>query len=217
MKNKKLAAVVAAALAVVMMLGLVMGMLAGSVNAASSSEIQSQIDILEQQRDELKAQMAQLEANLTQNKKDIKSMVARKNGIDQQIALLHAEVTTVKQTITAYSLMIADKQDELELAEKKLSLLYKAYKARIRAMEEQGEISYWSVIFAANSFFEMLDQLNMVAEIAKADRQRLDEIRKVAQQVEETKEILTVSHSNSLSADCKSKIGDMRGDLRAFP
>ena len=163
MKNKKLAAVVAAALAVAMMLGMVMGMLAGSVNAASSSEIQSQIDVLEQQRDELKAQMAQLEANLVQNKKDIKSMVARKNGIDQQIALLYEEVATVKQTITAYSLMIADKQDELELAEKKLSLLYKAYKARIRAMEEQGEISYWSVIFSANNFFEMLDQLNMVA------------------------------------------------------
>ena len=120
-------------------------------------------------------------------------MVARKNGIDQQIALLYEEVATVKQTITAYSLMIADKQDELELAEKKLSLLYKAYKARIRAMEEQGEISYWSVIFSANNFFEMLDQLNMVAEIAKADRQRLDEIRKVAQQIQETKEVLTVS------------------------
>ena len=193
MKNKKLAAVVAAALAVAMMLGMVMGMLAGSVNAASSSEIQSQIDVLEQQRDELKAQMAQLEANLVQNKKDIKSMVARKNGIDKQIALLYEEVATVKQTITAYSLMIADKQDELELAEKKLSLLYKAYKARIRAMEEQGEISYWSVIFSANNFFEMLDQLNMVAEIAKADRQRLDEIRKVAQQIQETKEVLTVS------------------------
>ena len=183
----------AAMLAVVMVLGIVLGMFPGSVNAATSSEIQNQIDNLEQQQEELKQQMQELESQLVQNKKDIKSMVARKNGIDQQIAVLHAEVTVVKQTITAYSLMIADKQDELEQAEKKLDLLYKAYKNRIRAMEEQGEISYWSVIFAANSFFEMLDQLNMVAEIAKADRQRMDEIRKVAKQVEETKEVLTES------------------------
>lgn len=187
MNNKKFAAVLAAVLAAVMVISLLMGLLAGSVNAASSSEIQNQIDKLEQEKAELKQQMEELEQNIAHNKKDIQSMIAQKSSLDQQMALLHGQITLAQQTITAYNLMIADTQDELDSAEKKLALLHEAYKQRIRAMEEQGEISYWSVIFEANSFFEMLDHLNMAAEIAKADRQRLDEIRKVAQQVEEAR------------------------------
>ena len=147
MNKKKLVAFTAAVLAGVMAISLVADFLTGSVSAASSSEIQSQIDALQQQQQDLKDQMAQLETNLEANKKDIKSMITRKNGIDQQIALLHAQITVVKQTVTAYNLMIADKQDELDIAEKRLSTLHAAYKDRIRAMEEQGELSYWSVIF----------------------------------------------------------------------
>lgn len=193
MNNKKFAAILAAALAAVMVISLLMGLLAGSVSAASSSEIQNQIDQLEQEKANLKEQMAALEQNIAHNKKDIQSMIAQKSGLDQQIALLHNQIALANQTITAYSLMIADKQDELDAAEKKLALLHEAYKQRIRAMEEQGEISYWSVIFEANSFFEMLDHLNMAAEIAKADRQRLDEIRKVAQQVEDARAQLQIN------------------------
>ena len=185
MNKKKNVAMIAAVLAVMMVASLVLGMLPGAATAASSGEIQNQIDKLEQEQESLKQQMAELESNLAQNEKDIKSMVARKDGIDRQVALLHTQITTVKQTVTAYNLMIADTQDELDAAEKRLALLYEAYKDRIRAMEEQGEISYWAVIFEANSFFEMLDRLNMVAEIARADRQRLEEIRKVAKKVEE--------------------------------
>lgn len=187
MKKRILAAVFAVILTAGVVLNLLPGLLAGTASAASSSEIQNQIDLLEQEQAGLKHQMAVLESNLAQNKKDIKSIVARKSGIDQQVALLHAQITSVKQSVTAYNLMIADKQDELDSAEKRLALLHEAYKDRIRAMEEQGEISYWSVIFEANSFFEMLDQLNMVAEIARADRQRLDEIRNLVKQVDETR------------------------------
>ena len=184
MSMKNQTPMIAALLAVVMVAGLLFGLLSGSVSAASSGEIQNQIDRLEAQQAELKAQMAKLENSLAENQTDIKTLVARKNGIDQQVALLHSQVTVVMQTITAYNLMIADKQDELDMAEKKLQSLHKAYKARIRAMEEQGQISYWAVIFEASSFFEMLDHLKMMAEIEAADRRRLDEIRTVAEKVE---------------------------------
>lgn len=197
MKQKRITAILAGVLAPVLALGLVLGLMAGSVSAASSGEIQNQIDKLEQEQQALQQQMAELESSLAQNKKDVQSMVARKNGIDQQIALLHSQITVVNQTVTAYNLMIADKQDELDAAEKRLALLHEAYKDRIRAMEEQGEISYWSVIFQASSFFEMLDHLNMAAEIAKADRQRLEEIRTVAQQVEQARAEL-MTHKQSL-------------------
>ena len=57
-------------------------------------------------------------------------------------------------------------------------------KVRVRAMEEEGEVSYWEVLFKANSFSDLLDRLNMVEEIAAADERHLQEMAEAAQQVE---------------------------------
>ena len=44
-------------------------------------------------------------------------------------------------------------------------------------MEEKGNLTYWEVIFEANSFMDLLDRLNMVEEINEADRKRIEEMR----------------------------------------
>ena len=54
-------------------------------------------------------------------------------------------------------------------------------------MEEEGKLSYWSVLFQANSFSDFLDRLNMVEEIAASDKRRLDEMGKVAREVAQAK------------------------------
>ena len=93
MNKKKITTFLAIFLAAVTVLspcsGLFMGILPIYVSAASSGEIQNQIDQLEQQQSQLQQQIDQLEGTLVENNKDIKNMVARKSGIDQQIALLH--------------------------------------------------------------------------------------------------------------------------------
>ena len=58
MNMKKIAAMISAFLAVVMVLGLMLGLLAGVVSAASSGEIQNQIDRLEQEQDKLQADVS---------------------------------------------------------------------------------------------------------------------------------------------------------------
>ena len=52
-------------------------------------------------------------------------------------------------------------------------------------MEEEGEVSYWEVLFKANSFSDLLDRLNMVEEIAASDKRRLQELSDAANKVEE--------------------------------
>ena len=93
------------------------------------------------------------------NENEIEDMVNRKNSIDQQIALLHAQIDNINQQIAAYALLIADKQDELDEAQFRLDELNEKNKERIRAMEEDGNISYWSIIFKASSFSDLLDRL----------------------------------------------------------
>ena len=120
----------------------------------------------------------------------MKEMVDQKNLIDQEIALLYEQVLNINDQISAYSLLIADKQDLLTAAEENFAELNEKNKERIQAMEEEGEVSYWSVLFQANSFSDLLDRFNMVQEIAASDKRRLKELDEAAKEVSAAKESL---------------------------
>ena len=168
----------------------VLGMLPRNVHADSSDEIQAQIDALKAQNEELEAQQAELEQQALDNYSEMEQVVQQKGNIDHQIALLNTQIRNTEAQIAAYSTLIADKQSELDMAQTRYDDLSEKNRERIRAMEENGTLSYWSVLFKANSFADFLDRLNMIEEIAQADRQRLDELDQAADAVAEAKEQL---------------------------
>lgn len=155
-----------------------------SVNAASSSEIRNQINALKKEKEEIQERIADVKEQYQQNADEIADIIARKNVIDQQVQLLYEQIANINNQISAYNVLIADKQDELDNAEARYVLLNEDHKARIRTMEEDGGISYWEVIFRANSFSDLLDRLSMVEEIAAADNRRLKELSDAAKLVE---------------------------------
>lgn len=185
--NKKIATILAGIMAAVLVLSLMLSLLATVAHGATSGEIKDEINALKQQQAALDAQIRDLENNLTLNNNEIRSIISRKNGIDQQVLLINQQISLINQTISAQNLQIADTQEELDLAEERLSMLNETYAERIRIMEEQGDISYWSVIFKATSFADLLSRITMVVEIARADQRQLEQLRQVAQQVEQTK------------------------------
>lgn len=185
--SKKLVTILAGIMAAVLLLSLLLSLFATSAGAASSSEIAEQIEELEKEYKDQQKKLDELEKKLEENNKEIRAMVERKDTLDQQIVLLHEQIVTINQTISAYNLMIADTQDQLDAAQSKLEKLQASYQDRVRAMEENGDVSYWSVIFQANSFSDLLDRLAMIAEIAQSDRNRMEQIRELAQQVEQTR------------------------------
>ena len=165
----------------------------GSVGASAeptSSELKAQIEKLEQESDDIAAMLDQLEQQYSENRTELAAMVQQKENIDQQIFLLHEQIANTEDQIATYRLLIADTQVELEEAQTRLEELNEQYKDRIRAMEEDGRMSYWSVLFKANSFSDLLDRLSMVQEIAASDNRRLDELKTAAQAVNDAQNAL---------------------------
>lgn len=187
-KRKLWVSIFAGILALIMILSLIVGVLPDLVNAkTSSSEIKQQLNALKADKSEIDKEIKKLEGQLKDNLKDMQSIVDQKNTIDQQIFMMYEKVANLNEQIAAYTTLIADKQEELDAAEMHLAKLNKKNKERIRAMEEDGRLSYWSVLFKANSFADLLDRLNMVEEIAAADQRRLKEMSRAAEVVAETK------------------------------
>lgn len=189
-KRKKLVALLAGIMAAIMLLTIVLSLLGSTVNAASSSELKEQLDDLRAEYAQGQSKLDALEKQLADHVEGMQAMIKQKNAIDQQISLLKTQVDTITQMVSAYNLLIADQQEELDAAQQRLDVLNEKYKERIRVMEEQGSLSYWSVIFNASSFSDMLDRIVMVNEIAKADAQRLEELRDLAAEVQSAKEDL---------------------------
>lgn len=186
MKNRKrLVSVLAGVMAAVLLLTLLMSILPTFAGAASSGEIRKQIIALQQERKEVQNQIADVKKQYKENENEIADLIAKKNVIDQEIQLLNTQIININEQISAYNLLIADKQDELDTAEDRLETLNQENKERIRTMEEEGEVSYWEVVFKANSFSDLLDRLNMVEEIAASDKRRLQELSDAANKVEE--------------------------------
>ena len=193
MKNRKrLVSLLAGIMAVVMLASLLLGLLPTRANASVSSEIRAQINDLQAQRKGIKEQIKEVKEQYKVNEDEIADIIARKNVIDQEIGLLHAEISNINEQISAYNVLIADKQDELDDAEDRYFQLNEENKDRIRTMEEDGSVTYWEVLFKANSFSDLLDRLNMVEEIAASDQRRLQELSDAKDNVEEAREELEV-------------------------
>ena len=93
----------------------------------------------------------------------------------------------LNQQIQQYNLLIAAKQEELDQALENETKLNEQYKLRLRAMEETGNVSYWSVLFNASSFTDLLDRIDMIHEISEADQIMLQQLRDVADQISAAK------------------------------
>jgi murein DD-endopeptidase MepM/ murein hydrolase activator NlpD len=158
--------------------------------AASSSEIRQQIKEMKKEAEEAKKELEEIRSQYRDNMNEMEDLVAQKNLIDQEISILNDQVRNINTQIAAYALLIADKQDELDEAQARLVELSEKNKERIQAMEEEGNLSYWEVLFKANSFADLLDRLNMIQEIAASDKRRMEELSDAAQRVATAQEEL---------------------------
>ncbi len=105
--------------------------------AASSSEIRKQIQALQEQKKEIETQIARVKAEYQGNRDEIGELMARKQVLDQEVNLLAAGIRNLNEQILAYSVLIADKQEELDRAQERYEDLREQSNQRIRAMEDQ--------------------------------------------------------------------------------
>ena len=208
-KKKRLISIIAAILVGAMVLGfvsMIAPVFASAEEVKSSSTIKAEINDLKKKKAEIDDKIDELEGQVSDNMEKMEDIVAQKQILDQEIALLHDQVNAINEQITSYRILIADKQTELNEATDRLAELNTKNKERIRAMEEEGKLSYWSVLFKANSFTDLLDRFNMIEEIAAADQRRLEELNQAARAVETAKKDLETE---------KAALEDTRAELDA--
>lgn len=164
---------------------------------------QADIDALQDDASELDAKRKELESQLDSLSDDKEQALKRKELLDQQISNTSAQIANVEAQIAEYEELITQTEAELADAEEREEAQYELFCSRVRSMEEQGTISYWSVLFKADSFTDLLSRLDFVNEIMDYDQRVIQDLQDLQQEITEKKESLEDSRSQSEAAKTK--------------
>ena len=144
---------------------------------------QADIDALQDDADALGEQRAELESQLEALADDKSQALARKNLLDSQIANTNARIANVEAQIAQYDALITQTQAELDQAEAYEAEQMEVFRQCVRAMEEGGTISYWSVLFNAVDFSDLLGRLDAANEIMEFRQSVVDELRRLQEEI----------------------------------
>lgn len=167
MNKRKIRKVLALCLSLLMMGSIVSEALPVPAYAVT----QSQIDELKEQRNAIRAQRQEKQAIVEALEAEKADVVAQKQAMDERNMYTLQQIQLNNQEIELYDEMIAEKAAELEEAQRLENEQLERYRARVRAMEENGGYNILAIISKSDNFSDMLTAMDDVGEIMESDRQ----------------------------------------------
>lgn len=172
-------ALLACLLAVLMLLPMVI-MVASNLTfagAASVSSIQSQINSLKDKNKDLASQRTELKNQLKSVQADKNEAVGKRQNLEQQINVLQEQIDNLDSQLSQYNALIAEKEQQVADNEAAEAAQFELFKKQCRAMEKEGTVTYWSILFSADSFSDLLDRVNIINAIADYNQGVCDQLQ----------------------------------------
>ena len=146
---------------------------------------QSEIDALKQEQEESQARQEELKEELSQAEAEQSAAEDKRDLLLAQLDAINDELSNIKQQIAWYDEEIAQKEVERKEAEAREAEQYELFCQRVRAMEEEGTVSYWSILFNAESFSDLLDRLADVDAVMSYDNRVMEELTAAREELEQ--------------------------------
>ena len=201
-------AVLAAALALLMLLPMLTMFLGGAAGAVTQEEI----DALKEQRAESQARQQELKEQLAGLKAGLEEAKEKRRILVSQLEAINGELENINAQIVWYDGQIAEKEEERAAAVLREQEQYDLFCRRVRAMEESGKASYWSILFTAESFSDLLDRLADISDIMAYDQAVMDQLIATREEIERLKAELESARAEqeAMKADLESKQAEQK-------
>ena len=153
-------------------------------------------DSLSDQLQEARDAQAELEKQIEAIQSDKSKALEEKALLDRQNDKLRSEISLLQQqsdeTQTRITELTQKEQEQYEL-----------FCRQVREEEERGTVSYWSVLFKASSFTDLLSRMDFVNEVMDYDRQVISDLQTTRRQLTEDKAALEQQKSELESSQTK--------------
>ena len=186
MKRHSIRSILSFVLALLMLLSMTASAFAteGEDNKkAEADSVRQEWNDLQNKIEAKREEMSDIEAELKKVQKDKANTQYEKTLLDQRNAALQAEINLLQEQMGVTEQCIAA---NLELEKEQTKLFHE----QIRMEEERGISSYWSVLFKATSFADLISRIDFVNEIVEYERSIIDGLRDTRDQLASDREVL---------------------------
>ena len=179
---------------------LVLTLAAADVSPVLAVVTQADINALKADAAALNTRKKELEKELDALAADKSKALERKRLLDQRVDNTAAQIRNVESQIEDYNGLIDQAEVDLADAQQREADKYDLFCKRVREMEEQGNVTYWSVLFKAESFSDLLGRLDIINEIMDADQRVIDQLKALQAEIEVKKAELESAKADSEAA-----------------
>ena len=109
-------------------------------------------------------------AGITELENQQADVMERKTALDERNELYREEIELIDEQVELYTNLVEQKAREVEEAAAAENEQLALYRRHVRAMEENGSISYLGILFGSASLGELLSNIDMIGEIMAADK-----------------------------------------------
>lgn len=160
--SKRLASLLSAFLAVVLMLGV--------LPAQIFAVTQAEIDQLQRKKEAIEAKVEEKQAAVDELQEQQAGVMEQKAALDERNEYLFEQLKINAEQIALYDEMIAQKAKEVEEAKALEDEQLQRYRTRVRAMEENGRANILGMLLSSNSLGEFLTAIDDIGEIMESDK-----------------------------------------------
>ena len=139
---------------------------------------QSEIDALKKQQQASQAKQQQLKDQLAEVKEDQAAAQQKRQILTQQLDAINSEIDNINAQISWYDGEISKKEEERKEAEAREAEQYELFCQRVRAMEEEGSVSYWSILS------DLMDRIADVDAVMAYDNAVMDQLIATREELE---------------------------------
>lgn len=188
-------------------LALLMPLTAQILPGAAYAVSESELDELKEERDALVKQRQAQQAVVNDLRAQQASVLAVKQALDERNMYTQWQIDLTQQEIELYDDMIADKSEEVAEAKALELEQLERYRVRVRAMEENGNVSFLAYLFNASDLGELLTVVDDIGEIMQSDRALEDAYIAAREKTEQT-----VAEYEEYKADIVQKQDELRAE-----
>lgn len=195
------------AVSVLLVMVLFVGSAGLSLSAAkSSSQLQSEINKLEEENEQIQSKINSL-------KSDISKQEELKEAIEEKIAVVHEQINLCNKEISEINSKIEANKAEIDEKNAELEADELAFKKRIRAIYMSNSESSVQVLLGADDFAQFLELSQLTAAVSARDKLLIERITEALKVLEEKQ-----AENNKLLEDqlaIKETISQKQAELEA--
>lgn len=154
--------------------------------AASEKQLQNQKDQNEQKIQNAQNEKDEVTAQKNKTVKEVEEISSKIESYESQIAELDGQIGNLNG-------QIADAENTLNKAQEDFDKQEKLMGARLIAVQEQGDTSLLDVLLSSENIVDLISRYYFVTELASADTELLEGIKKQKEEIQQAKEKLEAS------------------------